>query len=162
MIPFNIPPSVGTELSYIGQAIENKKICGDGEFTKKCRALLSDVCRNEKVFLTTSCAHALEMAALLCGIQDGDEVILPSFMFCSTADAFVHKKLSACGHAVQMQFGKDIFKQVKNGKVVESFYAKHYHTTYSAIPATTMTMPTACALLILSLKTIRPRSIRKA
>ena len=91
MIPFNIPPSVGTELSYVGQAIENKKICGDGEFTKKCRALLSDVCRNEKVLLTTSCTHALEMAALLCDIQDGDEVILPSFTFCSTADAFVQR-----------------------------------------------------------------------
>ena len=91
MIPFNIPPSVGTELSYVGQAIENKKICGDGEFTKKCCGFLSDVCRNEKVLLTTSCTHALEMAALLCGIQDGDEVILPSFTFCSTADAFVQR-----------------------------------------------------------------------
>ena len=91
MIPFNIPPSVGTELSYVGQAIENKKICGDGEFTKKCCDFLSDVCRNEKVLLTTSCTHALEMAALLCDIQDGDEVILPSFTFCSTADAFVQR-----------------------------------------------------------------------
>lgn len=91
MIPFNIPPVAGTEEKYIAQAIANHKICGDGEFTKKCTAWLSESLGNRKVLLTTSCTSALEMAALLCDVKAGDEVILPSFTFCSTADAFVQR-----------------------------------------------------------------------
>ncbi len=89
MILFNIPPFVGTENEYIKQAIEAHKICGDGEFTKKCNAWLENRFNAQKVLLTTSGTTALDMAALLCNIQPGDEVILPSYTFSSTATAFV-------------------------------------------------------------------------
>lgn len=89
MIDFNIPPYVGTEMNYINDAIAKRKICGDGEYTKKCSQWLEDKTGTPKALLTTSCTHALEMAALLCDIKPGDEVIMPSFTFVSTADAFV-------------------------------------------------------------------------
>ena len=89
MIPFNIPPYYGTEMNYVKEAIESKKICGDGAFTKKCNQWMEKKTGSAKVLLTTSCTHATEMAALLCDIQPGDEVIMPSYTFVSTADAFV-------------------------------------------------------------------------
>lgn len=89
MIPFNIPPMTGKELAYLQEAIESHKICGDGAFTRKCTEWLERRMNGHKVLLTTSGTSALEMAALLCDIQAGDEVIMPSFTFCSTADAFV-------------------------------------------------------------------------
>lgn len=88
MIPFNVAPYVGTEEQYITQAIKNKKISGDGEFSKRCHTWLEENTKAEKALLTTSCTDALELSALLCGICPGDEVILPSFTFVSTADAF--------------------------------------------------------------------------
>lgn len=88
-IPFNIPPCIGTELDYIKIAIENHKISGDGEFTKKCNEWIEEKFKTSKALLTTSCTHALEMAAALCEIKQGDEVIMPSYTFVSTADAFV-------------------------------------------------------------------------
>lgn len=91
MISFNVPPHVGTEEKYISQAIANHKICGDGEFTKKCSAWFEDRFKAKKVLLTTSGTTALEMAALLCNLQPEDEVIMPSYTFCSTADAFVQR-----------------------------------------------------------------------
>ena len=95
MIHFNIPPFVGTELDYVKQAIANKKICGDGEFTKKCHAWIEETTNTSKALLTTSCTHALEMAAILCDIKPGDEVIMPSYTFVSTADAFVGRGATA-------------------------------------------------------------------
>ena len=89
MIPFNIPPYVGTEIEYIKKAIEKKKICGDGEFTKLCNKKLEEITNVKKCLLTTSGTHALDMAALLCDFKEGDEVILPSYTFTSTANAFV-------------------------------------------------------------------------
>ena len=89
MISFNVPPVVGNELKYIEQAIGNHKICGDGEFTKKCSAWMEEKTGTAKALLTTSCTHATEMAALLADIQPVDEVVMPSFTFVSTADAFV-------------------------------------------------------------------------
>lgn len=89
MISFNVPPVVGNEMKYIKEAIENKKICGDGVFTKKCSAWLEQKTGTAKALLTTSCTHATEMAAILTDIQPGDEVIMPSYTFVSTADAFV-------------------------------------------------------------------------
>ncbi len=89
MIHFNVPPFVGTEIKYIEDAVKKHKICGDGEYTKKCNAWLEEKTGAEKVLLTTSCTHATEMAALLSNIQPGDEVIMPSYTFVSTADAFV-------------------------------------------------------------------------
>lgn len=89
MIDFNIAPFVGTELEYMQQAIDSHKICGDGQFTKKCNAWLEERFHAQKVLLTTSGTTALDMAALLCELQPGDEVILPSFTFSSTATAFV-------------------------------------------------------------------------
>lgn len=91
MIPFNVPPHSGNEEKYIAQAINNRKICGDGEFTKKCNAWLEERFKAKKVLLTTSGTSALEMAALLCDVHAGDEVIMPSYTFCSTADAFVQR-----------------------------------------------------------------------
>ena len=91
MIDFNIPPFTGKELEYMQQAIENKKICGDGEFTKKCSRWMEEKFQANHVLLTTSCTHALEMAAVLTQVKPGDEVILPSYTFVSTADAFVQR-----------------------------------------------------------------------
>ncbi len=89
MICFNVPPYSGKELEYIKQAIESKKICGDGEFTKKCNAWMENRFFAQKVLLTTSGTTALDMAALLCDFKEGDEVILPSYTFSSTATAAV-------------------------------------------------------------------------
>ena len=89
MISFNVPPYCGNEKEYVGQAIDNHKICGDGEFTKKCSKWIEEKTGTEKALLTTSCTHVTEMAALLCDIQPGDEIIMPSYTFVSTADAFV-------------------------------------------------------------------------
>lgn len=89
MINFNIPPYVGGEFDYIKQAVENKKICGDGEFTKRCNKWMEDRFGAQKVLLTTSGTTALEMATILSGLHEGDEVILPSFTFSSTATSVV-------------------------------------------------------------------------
>ncbi len=89
MIRFNEPPYVGKELEYMKAAIENHKICGDGVFTKQCNAWIEEHTGTKKALLTTSGTQALEMAALLGDIQPGDEVILPSYTFVSTANAFV-------------------------------------------------------------------------
>ncbi len=88
-IRFNVPPYTGKELTYMEEAIRGMHICGDGSFTKKCDAWLEETTGTAKSLLTTSCTHALEMAALLCDIKEGDEVIMPSYTFVSTADAFV-------------------------------------------------------------------------
>ena len=87
MIPFNVPPYVGSELEYVKQAIDSHKICGDGKFTKKCNAWFEEQFQAQKVLLTTSGTTALDMAMLLCDLQLGDEVILPSYTFSSTATA---------------------------------------------------------------------------
>ena len=89
MIAFNIPPFSGKELEYMKEAIENRKICGDGPFTMKCSKWIEDRFKTPKALLTTSGSTALDMAAFLCGIEPGDEVILPSFTFSSTANSFV-------------------------------------------------------------------------
>lgn len=89
MIHFNEPPFTGKEFEYMQQTIGKAHICGDGGFTKKCHAWLEERMHSPKALLTTSCTHALEMAALLLGIGPGDEVIMPSYTFASTADAFV-------------------------------------------------------------------------
>lgn len=88
-IPFNIPPFVGKEKEYVAEAIDNHRISGDGDFTKRCSKILEDMTGSPKVLLTTSCTHATEMSAILSDIQPGDEVIMPSYTFVSTADAFV-------------------------------------------------------------------------
>ena len=86
---FNVPPFVGNELEYITDAVRKHKICGDGEYTKRCNKWIEERTGTAKALLTTSCTHATEMAAILCDIQPGDEVIMPSYTFVSTADAFV-------------------------------------------------------------------------
>ncbi len=89
-IPFNKPPYTGKEIAYITEAVEkNRKICGDGPFTKKCDAWFEERTGTAKSLLTTSCTHATELAALLCDIEPGDEVIMPAYTFVSTANAFV-------------------------------------------------------------------------
>ncbi len=95
MIRFNVPPFTGKEIEYVKQAIDNMHICGDGEFTKKCNSWIEQKTGTSKALLTTSCTHALEMAALLCDIKEGDEVIMPSYTFVSTADAFVLRGATA-------------------------------------------------------------------
>lgn len=89
MIPFNVPPYIGKEDKYIKQAIDSRKICGDGQFTKKCNEKFEEITGAKKVLMTTSGTSALEMAALLADIKPGDEVIMPSYTFVSTANAFV-------------------------------------------------------------------------
>lgn len=89
MISFNIPPFAGKELEYIKEAVMSAKICGDGAFTKKCNKWIEDRTCIRKALLTTSCTTATEMAAILAGIGPEDEVIMPSYTFVSTANAFV-------------------------------------------------------------------------
>jgi len=91
MIDFNVPPFTGKEMEYMKQAVDNRKICGDGPFTRKCEEWMCSRFGAAASYLTTSGTHALEMAALLCDLKPGDEVILPSYTFCSTADAFVQR-----------------------------------------------------------------------
>ena len=88
-IKFNVPPYVDKAADYIQECVKNQKICGDGEYTKKCNAWIEERTGTGKCLLTTSCTHATELAALLCDIRPGDEVIMPSYTFVSTADAFV-------------------------------------------------------------------------
>ncbi len=89
MIPFNVPPCVGTELDYLAEAVRARKISGDGQFTRRCSAWMEERFGAKRVLLTTSGTAALDMALLLCGLQPGDEVILPSYTFSSTANAAV-------------------------------------------------------------------------
>ena len=89
MINFNVPPFVGKELEYMKEAIEAQKICGDGSFTARCNKWIEEATGTSKALLTTSCTHATELAALLAKVKPGDEVIMPSYTFVSTADAFV-------------------------------------------------------------------------
>ena len=89
MIDFNVPPCTGREIRYMAEAVASRKICGDGEFTRRCSAWLENRFQARRVLLTTSGTTALDMAALLSGLEPGDEVILPSYTFSSTATAFV-------------------------------------------------------------------------
>ncbi|MCR5331023.1 MAG: dTDP-4-amino-4,6-dideoxygalactose transaminase [Lachnospiraceae bacterium] len=89
MTPFNRPPYVGSEIGYIEEAIKNRKLCGDGGFTKRCNKWFEEHYEICRALLTTSCTHATEMAVMLSDINEGDEVIMPSFTFVSTADAVV-------------------------------------------------------------------------
>ncbi|MGN0471541.1 MAG: dTDP-4-amino-4,6-dideoxygalactose transaminase [Lachnospiraceae bacterium] len=89
MIPFNVPPFTGNEMKYIREAVDNQKICGDGPFTKRCSAWMEEHTGTSRALLTTSCTHANELAVLLLDLQPGDEVIMPSFTFVSSADAYV-------------------------------------------------------------------------
>ena len=89
MITFNVPPYTGNEIKYIEQAVKNQKICGDGAFTKQCNAWIEEKFHAQKALLTTSGTTALEMATLLCDLKEGDEVILPSYTFSSTATSVV-------------------------------------------------------------------------
>lgn len=89
MIPFNVPPCVGNEIEYVQQAIDSRKICGDGRFTHQCNEWMEHRFQAQKVLLTTSGTTALDMAALLSDFKPGDEVILPSFTFSSTATSAI-------------------------------------------------------------------------
>ena len=89
MIKFNVPPRIGDELKYIEDAIVSEKICGDGKYTKLCTEILEKKLNAKKVYLTTSGTSALEMACILVGLKEGDEVILPSFTFSSSATSIV-------------------------------------------------------------------------
>ena len=88
-INFNVPPFTGKEYEYIKECVQNQKICGDGPYTAKANEWIEKKTGVSKALLTTSCTHATEMAALLAGIKEGDEVIMPSYTFVSTANAFV-------------------------------------------------------------------------
>ena len=94
MINFNVPPYIGKEQEYIRQAIESHKICGDGQFTKKCNKWIEDKTGVSKALLTTAGSTALDMAAILTEVGPGDEVILPSYTFVSTANSFVMRGAS--------------------------------------------------------------------
>jgi len=88
MIPFNKPPYLGTEEKYVLEAMKQSKISGDGNFSQKCQQWFEEKTKTKIALLTTSCTHALEMSALLIGLKEGDEVIMPSYTFVSTANAF--------------------------------------------------------------------------
>ncbi len=95
MINFNVPPFTGKEIEYVRQCVEAQKICGDGPFTARCNQWIEERTGTAKCLLTTSCTHATEMTALLAGIREGDEVIMPSYTFVSTANAFVLRGATA-------------------------------------------------------------------
>lgn len=88
VVPFNVPPCIGTEIDYVREAMEQRKLCGDGPFTKRCSEWLEREFGTARALLTTSGTSALEMAAILCDIEPGDEVILPSYTFSTTATSF--------------------------------------------------------------------------
>ena len=88
-IPFNVPLVIGNEQKYLKNVLKNKKLCGDGDYTKKCHKWFEEKFNIYKALLTTSCTHALEMAAILIDTKPGDEIIMPSYTFVSTANAFV-------------------------------------------------------------------------
>ena len=88
-INFNVPPYTGNEMKYIKECVENQKICGDGDYTRRANEWFEKKTGVNKCLLTTSCTHATEMSAILAGIKEGDEVIMPSYTFVSTANAFV-------------------------------------------------------------------------
>lgn len=89
MINFNVPPVTGDEIKYLEDVIAGRKICGDGKYTHMCNDWIQRKTGSAGVLLTTSCTHAIELAAMLCNIKEGDEIIMPSYTFVSTADAFV-------------------------------------------------------------------------
>ena len=89
MIPFNKPYLTGNETAYIEEAVKSGKISGNGKYTKLCQNFFEENYKIKKCLLTTSCTDALEMAAILIDIKEGDEVIMPSYTFVSTANAFV-------------------------------------------------------------------------
>lgn len=88
-INFNVPPYIDSAMDYISECVRNQKICGDGAYTKKCNEWIEKKTGTAKCLLATSCTHATELAAILCDIKHGDEVIMPSYTFVSTANAFV-------------------------------------------------------------------------
>ena len=88
-INFNVPPYIDSAMDYIAECVRNQKICGDGPYTKKCNEWIEKKTGTAKCLLATSCTHATELAAILCDIKPGDEVIMPSYTFVSTANAFV-------------------------------------------------------------------------
>ncbi len=88
-INFNVPPYIDSAMDYIAECVRNQKICGDGAYTKKCNEWIEKKTGTAKCLLATSCTHATELAAILCDIKPGDEVIMPSYTFVSTANAFV-------------------------------------------------------------------------
>ena len=89
LIPFNQASPVGNELGYIEEVLASGHIMGNGPYTRRCEALLESVTLSKRALLTTSCTSALEISALLLNLQPGDEIIVPSFAFVSTANAFV-------------------------------------------------------------------------
>ena len=95
-IPFNRPSLTGAEFDYMSRALASGHASGDGPYSKACHRFLENVSQARRVLLTTSCTHALEMAALLLGIVPGDEVIVPSFTFVSTVNAFVLRGQGRC------------------------------------------------------------------
>lgn len=128
MIEFNVPTFVGKELEYVKKAISNHTICGDGEFTKLCSNWIENKYKVNKAFLTTSCTHALEMAAYLCDIKEGDEVIMPSFTFVSTADAFVLRRAKIVFVDINpktMNIDENIIERAITNKT-KSIVAVHY------------------------------------
>lgn len=123
MIPFNKPFIIGNELKYIEEAVASGKLSGDGVFSRRCQKLLEDRYGFLKVLLTTSCTDALEMAAILCDIRPGDEVIVPSYTFVSTANAFVLRGakvvfVDSCADNPNIDVSKIDAAITKNTKVI--------------------------------------------
>ena len=116
-IPFNKSFDTGRELKYVEDVLKNHSTCGGGVYATKCQELMQDVFSARKILLTTSCTAALEMSVLLCDLDPGDEVILPSFTFVSTANAlalrgimprFVTPAATTCGDDNHVCSGRDV------------------------------------------------------
>jgi dTDP-4-amino-4,6-dideoxygalactose transaminase len=128
MITFNKPPLTGNEQQYIIESINSPKISGDGKFTKLCHTWFEDKLQCKKVLLTTSCTHALEMTAILLDIKEGDEIIMPSYTFVSTANAFVLRGAKIVFVDIRpdtMNIDETLIEQAITDKILFSFkYSK--------------------------------------
>ena len=125
-INFNVPPFTGKEYEYIKECVQNQKICGDGPYTAKANEWIEKKTGVSKALLTTSCTHATEMAALLAGIKEGDEVIMPSYTFVSTANAFVLRGAKVVFRPDTMNIDENMIEQAitpKTRAIVPVHYA---------------------------------------
>lgn len=128
MISFNVPPLVGDEMKYMQETVERRKLSGDGKYTILCNEWIERNMGCKKAMLTTSCTHATEMVALLCEIGPGDEVIMPSYTFVSTADAFVLRGATAVFVDVEpktMNLNADLIEDAITDKT-KAIVAVHY------------------------------------
>ena len=175
MIDFNRPALVGKELNYIQDAVAQGMLCGDGKYTKLCSEWMKKRFEVNQVFLTTSCTHALEMAAFLSNIQPGDEVIMPSYTFVSTADAFVLRGAKIVFVDIRpdtMNIDENLIEQAITDKtraivplvipLTRLLVGKTYGSTATIVPLVIAAAPFIARMVESSLKEVDPGVVEAA